>query len=98
MEILKANTIKFPSFRYTNLNKEFPKLSPHGKSRGFFFQRNWGGRIWEFGYRAKYITVDFRGCWLSDMTYPQTTRADRRAIKQAQKIANVETSGNSPLC
>lgn len=90
MQILKANTIKFPKFRFTDLNKEFPKHAPLGASRGLFFRRMWGGRLWEFGYRSKYVTMDFRGCWISDMAHPSTTKEDRKAIKQAQKIANAK--------
>ena len=96
MQILDANRWALPRVRYTNFRKHFGAVADGAFKQWFNFQRLWGGRIWIFGIRHHQISLDFRRCWLSDMAYPETTKADRKAVTEARDIANPKLNGGGP--
>lgn len=91
MEIMKADRWKWPSVRHVNYRESGSKFSMSIKWPLLSFNRYWGGRIWNLGFRHHAIVFDFRACVLSDMAFSGSKLKDTQAaIQEAQDIANTE--------
>lgn len=85
LDITKANRWKLPKVSYINFRKEFPNHVFGCFRATFYFRRYWGNKIWNFGFKHHQVSVDFRMCPLSDMMWPNATKKDRNAVKEASK-------------
>lgn len=83
-DIRKSGRWAFPKITYTNFKKRFPGSSEGVYKRWFYFERMWGGRIWNFCVRHHQLSFDFRLCFLSDMVFPSATKGDRKAVNDAE--------------
>lgn len=85
LDMTKANRWKLPKASYTNFRKEFPGMGNTCFQRWLSFGRHWGGKIWYIGIKHHQVSLDFRRCAASDMVWPDATKRDRRAVKEASK-------------
>ena len=56
-----------PKVGFTNYHKEFPQTIGVYWKDWLYFQRNWGGALWNLRVRHFEIEIDFRRCWITDM-------------------------------
>lgn len=85
LDITKSNRWKLPKVSYTNFRKEFPNMGSGCFRAWFSFSRYWGGKLWNISVRHHVIELDFRVCPWSDLMFPDATKRDRDAVKEANK-------------
>ena len=90
LNILNANKWRFPKVKFMNWRKESPKASKTCWSSWFSFDRFWYGKLWYINIKHYGVVLDFRYSPWDDMAFPETTKADRKAIRQLEEKEAVE--------
>jgi len=85
LDITKANKWRLPKVCFSNYKKEFSNMTGNCFKSWFSFRRYWGGKLWNISIKHYVMTVDFRLCVMSDLMWPNATKQDRNAVKEANK-------------
>ena len=64
---LKEKKMILPKITYVNYKKAFPMITDGCFKKLFYFNRFWGGKLWNIGCKRYAIVLDFRGNWTKDM-------------------------------